>query len=236
MWVFQEAISPLRGNTLSDPGTRAEENQLKHAIHALALVTTTAVAVNASATTLTFNDLAVGTLLASQYAGVVFSANAMVGAGFATNTDMTIVSATGSDVGFDLGQPHLVTGNLLRAFSSWLNETGDPSFRVSFATPITSFSADFAGVYDAANVHLLAYDGGTLLSTVVGTSTDAQFTLSVTGAHITSVIVLPGTFEDYVAFDNMQYASVVPEPSAWALCALGLGLVAWTGQRRRRRT
>lgn len=208
---------------------------MKNAIPVLAFAALTAVAADAGATTLTFNDLAVGTQLSTQYAGVVFSANAMVGSGYATNTDMTIVSATGSDVGFDLGLPHLVTGNVLRSFSAWLNENGDPSFRVSFASAITSFSADFAGVYAASNVRLLAYDGATLLRTVVGSSTDDQFTLSVTGSHITSVIVMPGTLTDYVVMDNMVYITAVPEPSAWVLGVLGLGLVVWTRRRMQQR-
>ena len=206
---------------------------MKNAIHVLALAALTAAAANASGTTLTFNDLAVGTQLSTQYAGVVFSANALVGSSYATNTDMTIVSSTGPDVGFDLGLPHLATGNVLRSFSAWLNENGDPSFRVSFTNAITSFSADFAGVYAASNVRLLAYDGGTLLRTVVGASSDDQFTLSITGSHITSVIVLPGTLGDYVAVDNVQYTAAVPEPSAWMLGAIGLGFVAWSSRRRK---
>ena len=209
---------------------------MKHAIHALAFASLTAAAFDASAITLTFNELAAGTQLSTQYAGVVFSANAMVGSGFATNTDMTVVSVTGADVGFGLGLPNLATGNVLRAFSGWLNESGDPSFRVSFASAITSFSADFAGVYDASNVHLLAYDGSTLLGTVVGTSSAEQFTLGISGSHITSVVVLPGTLEDYVAVDNVQYvAAAVPEPDTWVLSAFGFGFVAWARRRAQKR-
>jgi hypothetical protein len=160
----------------------------------------------------------------------------MVGSNFATNTDMTIVSATGSDVGFDLGSPPLVSGNVLRSFSAWLNETGDPSFSVSFVNAITSFSADFAGVYSASNVQLLAYDGPNLVATAVGSSANEQFTLSIAANHITSVVVLPGTLEDYVVVDNVQYvAAAVPEPSIWALSVFGIGLVAWARRRAHRR-
>jgi len=209
---------------------------LKPALHALALFALSATAIDTGATILNFDNLAAGTTLSTQYAGVVFSPNAMVGSGFATNTDMTIVSSTGSDVGFDLGLPALVSGNVLRSFSAWLNETGDPSFRVTFASAINSFSADFAGVFSPSDVELLAYDGNTLLSTVVGTSNNAQFTLSTTGNHITSVVVLPGTLEDYVVVDNVQYitAAAVPEPETWALSAFGLAFVAWAKRRTRR--
>jgi hypothetical protein len=208
---------------------------LKHAIHALALIALSATAIDAGATILTFDNLAVGATLSTQYAGVVFSPNAVVGSGFATNSDMTIVSSTGSDVGFDLGLPNLVSGNVLRSFSAWLNETGDPSFRVTFATAINSFSADFAGVFTGSDVQLLAYDGNTLLSTVAGTSNDEQFTLSTSGNHITSVVVLPGTLEDYVVVDNVQYiAAAVPEPSTWVLSAFGLAVVGWAKRRAHR--
>jgi hypothetical protein len=210
---------------------------LKHAIHALALAALTATTIDAGATIINFDNLAVGTTLSSQYAGVVFSPNALVGSGYATNTDMTIVSATGADVGFGLGLPNLVSGNVLRSFSAWLNETGDPSFRITFASAINSFSADFAGVFAASDVQLLAYDGTTLLSTVVGTSNNEQFTLSTAGNHITSVVVLPGTLEDYVVVDNVQYnaaVAAVPEPSTWALSAFGLAFVGWAKRRRRK--
>jgi hypothetical protein len=133
------------------------------------------------ATTITLDDLAVGTTLSTQYSGVVFSPNAFSGAGapdgnWATNTDMTVVSTTGSDVGV-LGTPSLVSGNILRSFGGWSNENGDPSFRVSFAAAIDSFSADFAGVDTPADVRLFAYNGSSLLGSVVGSST-GQFTLS----------------------------------------------------------
>jgi len=208
---------------------------LKHAAHALVLSASMVLAVNASASTITFDDLPVGTVVGSQYAGVVFSPNAIAGAGFATNTDLTVVSATGSDVGFDgLGDPSLASGNVLRSFNAWLNENGNPSFRVSFASAIGSFSAIFAGVFDSSNVTLMAYDGATLLSTVMGNSPDAQFALSITGPHITSVVVSPGTLDDYVAVDDIQFAAAVPEPSALALSSVGLALVGWAGKRRRK--
>ena len=208
---------------------------MKHAAHALVLSAWMALALNASAGTITFDDLPVGTVVGSQYAGVVFSPNAITGDGFATNTDLTVVSATGSDVGFDgLGEPSLASGNVLRSFNAWVNENGNPSFRVSFASAINSFSAIFAGVFDSSNVTLMAYDGTSLLSTVMGNSPDEQFALSITGPHITSVVVSPGTLDDYVAVDNIQYIAAVPEPSVLALSSAGLALVVWAGKRRRK--
>ena len=206
---------------------------MKNAIHAVALAALTATAVNARAVEIDFDDLAIGTKLSTQYDGVVFSANALVGDQYATNTDMTVVSSTGSDV-IGLGKPNLVSGNVLRSYSAWLNETGDPSFRISFSDAITSFSADFAGVFTSSDVQLLAYDGSTLLGSTAGASNKAQFTLSIAGDHITSVVVVPGTLSDYVAVDDIQYmAAAVPEPSTWALSTMGLGFVAWVSRRKK---
>ena len=95
---------------------------------------------NAVETVITFDagdpigGLGVGAVLDSQYAGygVTFASNAFTGSGgptgnWATNTTMSVVSSSGTDVG-GLGNPSLVSGNMLRAFNGWLNENGDPSF------------------------------------------------------------------------------------------------------------
>ena len=214
---------------------------MRDRLRVIVAVTSLFAVLEAGATTITFDNLAVGTTLSTQYAGVVFLPNAFSGTGapngnWATNTDMTIVSATGNDVG-TLGTPPLVSGNILRSFNAWTNENGDPSFSVSFATIIDSFSADFAGVSTPANARLFAYDGINLLSTVAGSSID-QFTLSVAAPRITSVVVTPGDFFDYVGVDNIRYqlaVSSVPEPSTWGLLILGIAALAWTSPQRKAR-
>jgi PEP-CTERM motif len=201
-------------------------------LRALAAATLLLAAFEAGATDIPFDNLAVGTTLSTQYPGVAFSPNAFSGAGapdgnWATNTDMTVVSATGSDVGA-LGTPSLVSGNILRSFNAWTNENGDPSFRISFASAINSFSADFAGVDTPADVRLFAYNGDSLLATVVGSST-GQFTLSFFAPRITSVVLTPGDFFDYVAVDNIRYqaaVTAVPEPGTLALLSLGMLVLA----------
>jgi hypothetical protein len=188
----------------------------------------------ASAVTITFEDLTVGTTLSTQYAGVTFSANAFTGPGtstsgeaWATNTDMTIVSSTGADVG-GLGTPPLVSGNLLRSFDGWLTEDGDPSFKITFASAVSSISADFAGVSTPADVHLIAYNGATVLGDVTSAVTSGQFTLSFAAASITSVAITPGSYNDWVGVDNITYTvAAVPEVSTYAMMALGLGLMAF---------
>ncbi len=188
----------------------------------------------ASAVLIDFENLAVGTTLANQYAalGATFSPNAFTGTGgpsgdWATNTDMTIVSSTGADVG-GLGTPPIVSGNILRSFNGWLNENGDPTFRITFTTPINSISAAFAGVATPADVRLIAYNGVTQIGNVTSTVATGQFTLSFAAASITSVVITPGSFSDWVGVDNINYVPVpVPEASTYAMMGLGLGLLAF---------
>jgi len=193
----------------------------------------------AFAVTITFEDLAVGTTLSSQYAaqGVSFSGNTFSGAGsstsgqpWATNTNMGIVSSTGTDVG-GLGVPSLVSGNILRSFNGWLSENGDPSFLMSFSAPVSSVSVDFAGVSTAADVTMWAYNGATLVGTISGSAT-GQFSLALAAAAITSVAVRPGTYDDWVGVDNIVFAPV-PETSTYAMMALGLAVLGVAARRRR---
>ena len=190
----------------------------------------------ASATTLTFENLAAGTTLSNQYAalGATFSANAFTGPGTSTSgkpwsalTDMTIVSSTGADVG-GLGTPAgLVSGNILHSFSGWLAETdGDPSFKITFSGLVTGFSVAFAGVSTAVDVTVYSYNGATLVNTVSGSST-GQFVLSYAGP-LTSVAIRPGSYNDWVGVDNVSYTlAPVPEASTYAMMGAGLALLAF---------
>ncbi len=196
-------------------------------------------AAQAGATTLSFNELAASTTLANQYAalGAVFTPNAFTGPGssasgepWATNTHMTVVSSQGPDVG-SVGSSTLVGGNVLRSRPGWLSENGDASFRVSFSTPVTSFSADFADVTEFADVTIWAYNGTALLGSVSGTAA-GDFTLSYAAAAITSVAIRPGNYFDYVAVDNITFAPV-PEPGSYLLMGLGLAVLALRRRRHR---
>ena len=197
----------------------------------------------ASAATITFEDLAEGATLSNQYAGIgaIFSANAFTGAGgpngnWATNSDMTITSSVTGDVG-GLGTPTgAVSGNVLHAFGNivangWLSEDGDPSFLITFTTPVSFISAAFAGVFTPADVHLVAYNGATLLANIVSllpAGTNSQYVLSYSAPMITSVAITPGSFNDWVAVDNITFtpAAAVPEVSTYAMMAMGMGLLA----------
>lgn len=191
------------------------------------------------------NGLPVGATLGAQYAafGVTFTPNAFTGAGgpngnWATNTNMGIVSSTGSDVG-SLGTPALVSGNLLRSFNGWLSEDGDPSFRATFSTPISSFSAAFAGIATPASTRIFAYNGTSLLATMAASATGQQL-LSYTNNStlITSVVITPGDFSDWVGVDNISYitptTAAIPEPSPLILAAVAGVPFAVAAVRRRR--
>jgi hypothetical protein len=205
---------------------------------AIALVSAIVWASSAQATTLTFEDLAEGATLSNQYAaqGAVFSPNAFSGAGgpfgdWATNTNMTI---TATDLG-GLGTPAgLVSGKVLHSFGGWLNEDGDPSFKITFSgLGANTVFAAFAGVSTPANVHLYAYKGATLIGDVTSAVTTGQFVLSFAAASITSVVITPGSFNDWVGVDNITYTlAAVPEPETVALMALGLGFVGGVARRR----
>lgn len=172
--------------------------------------------------------LAVGTVLGTQYTastGATFTPNAFSGAGgpsgnWATNTDITVVSSTGGDVG-GLGTPALVSGNLLRSFNGWLNEDGDASIRMTLSPPAQSCSVTFAGIATSASTRLQAFDAtNTLVTSAVAAGTGQQ-TLTVTGVGnvISSVAILPGDFNDWVGVDNISCTRVVVGPTKLAITA-----------------
>jgi hypothetical protein len=181
----------------------------------------------------------VGVALAGQYAGVgvTFAANAFTGpdspfGGWATNTDMTVVSITGTDVD-DLGTPPLASGNVLRSFNQYSLENGDPSFRADFATPIASLSAVFLGIDFAPSTGLFAYNGSTLVASATASGTGQQLLTVSSGTPITSVVFTPGDSADWVAVDNIAFTLLdVPEPATVTLLALGLATVVRSRRRR----
>jgi hypothetical protein len=219
---------------------------MKPLTHLVACATTSLLlaAAPAHAATITFEDLADGATLSTQYTGlgVVFSPNAFSGSnsnstaqGWATNTGMTV---TDNDLGFELGAPSLGSGNLLHSYSNFLGGDGDPSIRATFLLPMTSVSLDFVGINAgaAADVTLTVYNGAAIIGTVVASACTAtcQQTLSFAAPSITQVVFTPGSYDDWVGVDNISFTPAVPEASSWAMLALGLGVLGW--QQRRQQT
>lgn len=161
--------------------------------------------------------------------GVTFVPNAYSGGGWATNTT---IHATSTDVG---GGYNASLGNVLHAFDTdWLNEDGDPSFLISFATGITSFQMDVigdTGGVDGLETFAAFYDASfNLLGSVSGSGIGGVETISASGFGTAYyVAIAPGDYLDWVGIDNIIYTEA-PAPGALALLGLG-GIVA--GRRRR---
>ncbi|HLP00209.1 MAG TPA: PEP-CTERM sorting domain-containing protein [Fimbriimonas sp.] len=210
---------------------------MKKGLIALSLAT---VASSSFATLITFEDLSTGTVLSNQYSGVTFSGGIGSALGltaptgdWATNTDLTVVSSTGSDVG-GLGTPSgLVSGNIIRSFNGWLSEDGDAAVTLTFATNITDISVAFAGIATAPSTGIYAIKSDNTIFSSAVASASGQTVLSLAGlTGINRVVITTGDFFDWVGFDNINYTneSAVPEPASMAV--LGLGAVALMRRRR----
>jgi hypothetical protein len=210
---------------------------MRHTLQSAVLAAGLVLGLPAGAATYTidFDDLAAGTTLSNQYAASTGATFAAGGAGtydsqsqgngsWATNTDLTVVSSTGSDTN-NLGSPTLVGGNVLGSYDGWIAEDGDPVVTISFSSAISAFSADFAAVEYGSDVAIYAYSGSTLVATATG-SGSGQFALSLGGNDITSVVITPGSYNDYVAVDNLSFTTAVPEPANIALLGIGLAMLA----------
>lgn len=182
-----------------------------------------------------------GSTFSMQYAawGVGVSANPFTGfspAGtndlWATNTDLTI----GTDVGVTA---RTTGGNSLHSLTGWLAEDGDPSFELTFLYRIDSISAVFTAIAtNDAFAGIIAYND---LDEVIadvrvadplqGASFTQTLTLTNLGAA-SRVVIIPGTFDDWVGVDDIAFGdAVIPAPSAAAL----LTLAALGAPRRSRR-
>lgn len=206
---------------------------------ALAFVSTTLVGA-AGAVVIDFNDRAEGETISNQYAGlgVTFVPNPLGGDStgwygssgnalgeWAGNTNMQV---TATDVGGGAGTGF---GKLLHTFGGWLNEDGDPNMQLSFSTALTSFSAKFLGISAGEDTGFMVYLGNVKLADVRGSGTTSIQTLSYSTGLFDRIVIVPGSFGDWVGVDDITFTAV-PEPAS--MLALGLGLAAVAARRRRK--
>lgn len=187
--------------------------------------------------------LAPGTTLSNQYSsiGVLFSSGTggatgvvnptATSQGFATSTDMTVVSIAGGDIGSGVNSP--MSGNILHSFNGWLSENGDPVLRINFATPIIGlFSIDFGGIANPASSGIFAINGSNAaIQSAFATTTNTQTVSMVLGTPVSSIVITEGDYGDWVGIDNITF-NTVPEPSTWVMLAGGLLLVFVSVRRR----
>lgn len=108
--------------------------------------------------------------------------------------------------------------------------------RITFASAVTSFGADFASFGTGQGSSIVSAAGSSLVAQNVP---GVQFIGFVSDAPFT-IVELLGTFQtggDGFGFDNLAFSSAIPEPATWAMMIFGFGLVGGAlrrtnGQRR----
>ena len=177
------------------------------------------------------NPIADGQTIDDEYAA--WGVNYFPDAFFLAGTDLT---ATNTDVGAGYEVSY---GNVLHSFTGWLSESDEPSILLTFDNPVTAFSADFLGDSSGASAIVLYDENANLINFVFtdadGTSAGVE-SLSLTapqGQFAFFGVILPGSFNDWVAVDNVGITAV-PEPGSAALL-LGAGAVGAGLLRRRRK-
>ena len=202
---------------------------------------------SAHATVVSFDNLAAGTVVGTQYAnaGVTFSPGGgsytgvvnppSTNAGFATNTDLTISAFDAT-----LGEGAPLSGMVLRNNANFANENGDPVFTLTFNAPVASLSLDFGDVKNAfqGEAAIFAVEPATNQAVSIALSPSTKNgTATAVGlpTGVTTAVVVPGTNKDFVAVDNLTFtlAAPVPEPTTVAALLVGFGALGVVLKRRR---
>jgi hypothetical protein len=201
----------------------------------------------ANAATITFDDVASGTVINNFYAatGVTFACSDGSFAGICNsfNSDGTNVYALASSVN---NSPGNVVSTFPMGFAGEReNLTG--TIQATFVAPVSSVSIDayaFQGLegFGQPGVgYVSAFNGATLLGTTTTAGYGTWQTLSLSFASITHVQFSStvGGFPSYAIFDNLTFSTTtdpgpgptdpapVPEPASSTLMAMGLlGMIA----------
>ena len=193
----------------------------------------TAAPINSAATVLggtpltTFEGFAEGTLMQNQVAGVTFGQTPLAGRPQIDNSPFLFGYVASSGTG-------VLTGSL---------EGGYPFVTVAgltmtFAAPVSAAEVFFSDTAPLGTYTISAFDVSNVLleSFVLGGTSIARYVGFQYGSdQISRFVVGPGSaFGDAFAIDDLRVARAVPEPSSWALMAMGAAALAALRRRRRR--
>jgi hypothetical protein len=201
---------------------------------------------SASAVTINWEEgnVSEGDVLSTQYPGLTFLGSPLVGSSaawytlgggspngtWATNTGMTI---TATDVGTQAAGENLI----LHSFGNWLAEDGDPAFSISFGVNISSITVTFSGIATGnLDVGIADFTGGVIGATAKTPGTGGptalnSATLNFGGGGVNQILVVPGSFGDWVSVTSISY-TVVPEPQSAILAVLAGGAILFAFRRR----
>jgi hypothetical protein len=195
---------------------------------------------SARATTITFEDLSVGTVVTNQYANVVFSSN---GAYQNRTVEISVPS-----IGFE-SSIYIGTFSSSSLDSSYFGET-----ILTFLTPVSNLSFEAFGHNDATGTiaKVDVFVGGAFNSTadVLGVGFDpfggfedyANIVVDLTAfSNVTSIRIHGITDPQGLGWDNFSFnlgagVSELPLPPSIALQLAGFGLLALAWRRTRKLT
>ena len=179
------------------------------------------------ATLTDFEGFAEGTLMQNQVAGVTFGQTPLAGRPQIDNLPFLFGYVASSGTG-------VLTGSL---------EGGYPFVTVAgltmtFAAPVSAAEVFFSDTAPLGSFTISAFDvSNVLLDSFVlsGTSIARYVGFQYGSDQISRFVVGPGSASgDAFAIDDLRVARAVPEPSSWALMAMGAAALAALRRRRRR--
>ena len=112
----------------------------------------------------------------------------------------------------------------MHTVGGWNAENEDPVFTITFAQPISAFSTQFYAATSVNETGIFAFRSGvngTFLGSVTANGVIPAPVLSLNAlTNAGTIVITPGSFDDWVAVDDINYTSapvVVPEGGSLAL-------------------